>query len=265
MIIAERQSRLQDLIARQGMSDLDSLSDLLGVSQSTIRRDIEGLVQRGLVRRTHGGVIWLGDRDRAGGGGGGGGGGVGPYIFDQRLEENLDAKRRIARAAAALALPGQTILIDGGTTTYYLAQALVGRSLQLITNSLPIAQLFLNDEKVELILTGGLLYPRYGVFLGPGAESMLSTIHAKVLFLSVGGIHEGQLYNQNLLLVQAEKRMMEQAQQVVLLADHAKFGQQALVRLCKLNEIDVVVSDAALSADNRQAVQDAGCELIIAE
>ena len=255
MIIAERQSRLQDLIARLGMSDLDSLSETLGVSQSTIRRDVENLVQQGLVRRTHGGVVWLGERNGA----------IGPYVFDQRLEENIDAKRKIARAAARLALPGQTILIDGGTTAFYLAQALVGHSLQLVTNSLPIANLFLNDEKVELILTGGLLYPRYGVFLGPGAESMLSSIHAKLLFLSVGGIFEGQLYNQNLLLVQAEKRMMEQAQQVVLLADHAKFGQQALVRLCELKDIDIVVSDAAISPENRQAVRDAGCELIIAE
>jgi DeoR/GlpR family transcriptional regulator of sugar metabolism len=255
MIIAERQSRLQDLIARQGMSDLDSLSETLGVSQSTIRRDVENLVQRGLVRRTHGGVIWLGDRSGA----------IGPYVFDQRLEENIEAKRKIARTAAKLALPGQTILIDGGTTAYYLAQALVGHSLQLVTNSLPIAQLFLNDEKVELILTGGLLYPRYGVFLGPGAESMLSTIHAKILFLSVGGIFEGSLYNQNLLLVQAERRMMEQAQQVVLLADNAKFGQQALVKLGELKEIDIVVSDAGIDADSRHAVREAGCELIVAE
>ena len=128
----------------------------------------------------------------------------------------------------------------------------------------PIAQLFLNDENVELILTGGLLYPRYGVFLGPGAESMLATIHAKVLFLRVAGIHQSHLYNQNLLLVQSERRMMEQAQQVVLLADHAKFGQQALARLGELGEIDVVVSDSGLQEDDRQAVREAGCQLIVA-
>jgi len=255
MLIEERQSRLQDLIARQGMSDLDSLSEALGVSQSTIRRDVENLVTRGLVRRTHGGVIWLGDRTNA----------IGPYVFDQRLGDHVDSKRRIALAAAKLVQPGQTILIDGGTTTYYMAEALIGQSLQLVTNSLPIAQLFLNDEKVELILTGGLLYPRYGVFLGPGAESMLATIHAQTLFLSVAGVLDGQLYNQNLLLVHAEREMMKQAQKVVLLADHTKYGQQALVRLCELSEIDVVVCDSALDEAHRKAVRDAGCELILAE
>jgi len=236
------------------MCDLDSLARTLNVSQSTVRRDVELMAEKGLARRTHGGVIWLGERTGA----------ARSYVFDQRLEDHLDAKRQIALAAAKLVQPGQTVLIDGGTTTYYLAEALAGRSLQLVTNSLPIAQIFLNDDKVEVILTGGLLYPRYGVFLGPGAESMLATIHASMLFLSVAGVHESHLYNQNLLLVHSERKMMEQAQQIILLADHDKFGQQALVRLCELKDIDIVVTDAGLSAADQQAVRDAGCELIVA-
>src|SRR5688572_11629869 len=212
MIIAERQSRLRDLLARRGMSDLDSLSSELNVSQSTIRRDVELLVRSGLVKRTHGGVIWIGD----GAGSGPNANGARPYAFDQRMGYQVEAKRQIARAAARLVRPGQTILVDGGTTTFYLAEALLGQSLQLVTNSLPIANLFLNDENVELILVGGLLYPRYGVLLGPMAETEIGTIHAQTLFISVAGVHDGSLYNQNLLLVQTERRMIEQAQQVVL-------------------------------------------------
>jgi DeoR/GlpR family transcriptional regulator of sugar metabolism len=157
------------------------------------------------------------------------------------------------------------VLIDGGTTTFYLAQELLGQPLQLVTNSLPIANLFLNDDNVELILTGGLMYPRYGVLLGPTAENILSTIHTKTLFLSVAGIHNGGLYNQNLLLVQSERRMMEQAQEVVLLADSSKFGQQALARLGELSEIDTVVTDSGISNEHRRAVEGAGCQLIVAE
>jgi DeoR family ulaG and ulaABCDEF operon transcriptional repressor len=96
------------------------------------------------------------------------------------------------------------------------------------------------------------------------AENMLSAIHPKSMFLSVAGIHDGALYNQNLLLVEAEKKMMEQAQEVILLADSSKFGQQALVRLCGLNEVDVVVSDAEISNEHRRQIEDAGCQLIIA-
>ncbi len=254
MIIAERQSRLQELLARRGISDLDTLAKELNVSNSTVRRDVDLLVQRGLVSRTHGGVIWTGDKN----------GSQRPYAFDQRTEFRADAKRAIARAARQLIQSGQTVLIDGGTTTFYLAQELLGLQIQLVTNSLPIATLFANDEHIELIVTGGLMYPRYGVLLGPMAENMLSTIHPKSMFLSVAGIHDGILYNQNLLLVEAEKKMMEQAQEVILLADSSKFGQQALVRLCNLSEIDTIVTDAEISKEDRKQVEDAGCQLIVA-
>jgi DeoR family transcriptional regulator, fructose operon transcriptional repressor len=258
MLIAERQAKLKDLLGRRGMSDLDTLAGELGVSQSTIRRDVELLEQAGFVERTHGGVIWLGERaeritNQAR-----------PYAFDQRTHFKADIKKQIASAARELVDPGQTIIIDGGTTTYYFAQELMGRSLQLITNSLPIANLFTNDENVELILTGGLVYPRSGVLLGPAAESTLSAVHAKTMFFSVAGIQGGVLYNQNLLLVQSELRMMAQAQQIILLADAAKFDSQALALLCRLEEVDIVVSDAALPEHHRDSIRAAGCELVIA-
>jgi DeoR/GlpR family transcriptional regulator of sugar metabolism len=258
MLIAQRQSRLRELLAQRRIMPLDSLWRELGVSPSTVRRDVEALELQGLVQRTHGGVIWVGDRTI-------------PetqarfYAFNQRMGHQQDAKKKIARAAVALVPSGQTILLDGGTTTFYLAQQLHGHSLQIVTNSLPIANLFNEDDQVELIITGGLMSPRYGVMLGPTAENFLSTIHASRMFLSSAGIFDGALYNQNLLLVTAEQRMMEQSQQVVLLADGEKFGQQALARLCELSEIDIVVSDSSLAEEHRKAILDAGCELIVAE
>jgi DeoR/GlpR family transcriptional regulator of sugar metabolism len=257
MLIAERQNLLQELIAQRGMSDLDSLAAELKVSQSTVRRDVELLEQRGLVKRTHGGVIWTGGApDKS------------PtrlYAFDQRMSYEVEAKRQIARAAKKLLSPGETVLIDGGTTTFYLAQELLGTPLQLVTNSLPIANLFINEEAVEVVLTGGLIYPRYGVLLGPMMEHTLETIHTKTLVMSVAGIHDGILYNQNQLLVQAERRMLAQSQRAVLLLDSGKFGQQALARVCELSEIDIVVTDAAITADQKREILAAGCELVIAD
>jgi len=256
LLIPERQSRLQQLLAQRGIADLETLAGELGVSSSTVRRDVEGLEQKGLVKRTHGGVIWIGD---------GKGSGTRPYAFDQRMGYREGAKVAIAKAARSLVTPGQTVLIDGGTTTFYLARELLGQPLQLVTNSLPIANLFLNDDHVELILTGGLMYPRYGVLLGPTTEQMLSTVHTKTLFLSVAGVHNKALYNQNLLLVQSERRMMEQAQEVVLLADSSKFGQQALSRLGELSEVDVVVTDSGIGEGHRREIEGAGCRLVVAE
>ncbi len=140
-------------------------------------------------------------------------------------------------------------------------------AMQVVTNSLPIANLFINDERVELIVTGGLLYPRYGVLLGPTAENIISTIHTKSLFLSVAGIYEGALYNQNLLLVQSERKMMEQSQQVVLLADSGKFGQQARKparcargdRCCRLR---LGACPGSPSADSRRRLPTDPCPLV---
>src|SRR5690349_970838 len=138
MLIEERQARLQTLLAQRGMSDLETLCAELSVSQSTVRRDLDAMESQGLVRRTHGGVIWVGDRNNS----------TRPYAFDQRMAVQIDAKRKIARAAAKLVGDGQTILLDGGTTTFHLAEELLGRSLQIVTNSLPIANRFINDERV---------------------------------------------------------------------------------------------------------------------
>lgn len=256
MLIVERQARLQELIARRNITDLDALAQELGVSQSTVRRDVEALEKQGFVRRTHGGVMWVNERSTTS---------VTPYVFDQRMSESFDAKRKIARRAAALVEANQTILLDGGTTTYLLAQELLGRPLQVVTNSLPIATVLQNSPDVELILSGGVLNPRYGVLLGPIADHALASLHTSILFMGAAGVNEGSLFNQNLLLVQAQRRMMEQSQRAILLVDSSKFGQQTLARLCSLDEIDVVVSDPGLTPEHQSKVRAAGCELIIAD
>lgn len=237
------------------MADVDTLATELRVSPSTVRRDLDRLEEERLISRTHGGAIWIGDRD----------GGTRPYAFDQRVDFEAAAKQQLAAAAAELVKPGETILLDGGTTTFHLARQLVGRSLQIITNSLPIADVFVNDENVELFVTGGVLYPRYGVLLGPIADRALQDVHANTLFMSVAGIRDGSMYNQNLLLVEAERRMIRQAQRVVLVADATKFGQTALARLGPIDEVDVVVTDSRLSVATVDELKALGCSVILVQ
>lgn len=255
MLAVDRHEKILAILRQRRSITLDALSEAIGVSASTVRRDLEQLEPAGEVQRTHGGAIYVGDRAVTGR----------PYAFDQRLNYNTDAKRKIAKAARDLVSPGQTILIDGGTTTFYFAQELAGLPLQIVTNSLPIAHHYHNDENVEMILTGGLAYPRYGVVLGPMAEQTIGLIHTQTLFIAVAGVHGGHLYNQNQLLVQAEQQMIRQSQQVVLLCDSAKFGQQALSKLCPLSEVDVVVTDTAPTAADRKMIEAAGCRLIVAD
>jgi DeoR/GlpR family transcriptional regulator of sugar metabolism len=195
MLIPERQSRLRELLARRGMSDLDSLAAELRVSQSTVRRDVEAARAARLVQRTHGGVIWVGDADAPG---------ARPTRSTSAWATS-SSQARHRQAARAARPPGETILIDGGTTTFYLAEELLGQPLQIVTNSLPIANLFTNDERRADPHRRRHL-PALRRAARPDRRSGLATIHTQTMFFSVAGVHDGSLYNQNLLLVQSERR-----------------------------------------------------------
>src|SRR5262249_59301875 len=120
---------------------------------------------------------------------------------------------------------------DGGAAAVEVARLLVGRSLQIVTNSLPIANLFANRHETDLVILGGYVYPRTGVALGPLTVRMLPDIHVHQAILSVGGITAKGLFNSNLLLVETERQMMRCADEVVVVADHTKIGRQALAFL----------------------------------
>ena len=158
-------------------------------------------------------------------------------------------KRAIGQAAAALLEDGDTVLLDGGTTTLEVARALVGRRVQVVTNSLPIAQLLASSQQTDLILIGGYVYPRTGVALGPLAIATMQAIRVRKAILGAGGIVAEGIYNSNSLLVETERQMMSCGQEIMIVADHTKFGRLALARLCGLEEVDQVVVDSG--ADRR--------------
>jgi DeoR/GlpR family transcriptional regulator of sugar metabolism len=161
--------------------------------------------------------------------------------------------------------PGETVLLDGGTTTLEVAKQLVGKSLQVVTNSLPILNVLVNQPDIELIMIGGYLYPKTGVALGPLAVAALDNIHARRLVMSVGGITEAGLFNSNALLVESERRMMDAADEVIVVTDSGKLGRSALAHLCPLDAVDRLVVDSGITAEWKTIVQDAGIELIVVE
>src|SRR5207302_11146459 len=164
----------------------------------------------------------------------------------------IEEKRLIARAAVARIREGDAILLDGGTTTLEVARLLVGRSLQIVTNSLPIAHLFANSRETDLVFLGGYVYPKTGVALGPLTVRMMEDIHVHQTILSVGGITAKGLFNSNLLLAETERQMMRCADQVVVVADHTKIGRQALAFLCELSEVGTVIVDQELTPAERE-------------
>lgn len=251
MLVAERRQIVLNLVSRKGVIALEDLAREINVSQSTLRRDLNYLHGQGVLKRTHGGAIYLGD-------------GSGLPALEERMGRQIDEKRAIGRAAAARIRAGDAILLDGGTTTLEVARLLVGRPLQIVTNSLPIANLFASDRETDLVMLGGYVYPKTGVALGPLTVRMMDDIHVQQAILSCGGMTAKGLFNSNLLLVETERRMIRCANEVVVVADHTKIGRQALAFLCDLPAIDTLIVDAGIRDEQRRLVEEAGVRLIVA-
>jgi DeoR family transcriptional regulator, fructose operon transcriptional repressor len=252
VLVAERRQRVLELVHRKGVMALDDIAREIDVSQSTLRRDLNYWHQQGVLKRTHGGAIYLGD-------------GSSLPALEERTGRQAEEKRAIARAAAERIRDGDALLLDGGTTTLEVARLLVGRPLQIVTNSLPIANLFASDRETDLVVLGGYVYPKTGVALGPMTVKAMEDIHVQQAILSCGGITAKGLFNSNLLLVETERRMLRCADEVVVVADHTKIGRRALAFLCELQAIDTLIVDAGLGAEQRRLVEDAGVRLLAAD
>jgi DeoR family transcriptional regulator, fructose operon transcriptional repressor len=247
----ERRTRLLEIVRGRGFASLLDLARQLEVSESTVRRDLEALEDTGAIQRTHGGVFYTGPSPKL-------------SHFDIRQQSNWSRKRKIALAASRLIEDGDTILLDGGSTTYELAQLLVGRPLQVVTNSLPVATLFTSSDSGDLVLIGGIVHTHTGVTLGPYANNMLASLNVRRAVISVAGVNDKGYYNSNALLVETEKAMMRAADEVIVVADSTKFGHASLAHLCSIGEIHTLVVDDEISSDWQQRLTETGVRLIIA-
>jgi len=249
MLIVERHECLIEILKQCRTAQLEELARQLDVSASTVRRDLESLEEQGLVQRTHGGVIYRGQTAHA------------SVSVAERMQESVCQKQAIGQVASTMIQPQMTVLLDGGSTVVYAARQITARPIQVVTSSLVVANLFADDDQVELLLVGGSLYPRSGVTIGPIATGTLADLHADLLLFSLAGVFDDEAFNANLAMAQVEQVMMQQAAQSVLLMDSSKFGRKSLARVCGLSELDRIISDSDLTQDWRDRL---GEQLIIA-
>ncbi|MCA9117466.1 MAG: DeoR/GlpR transcriptional regulator [Planctomycetaceae bacterium] len=250
MLVDQRRERILQVIEHNGFVSMQDLAELVEASESTVRRDLEFLDGQGQIRRTRGGAAYVGES---------------LTTFDDRSGHALREKQAIGRAAAEFLEAGDTVLLDGGTTTLEVARQLSARPLQVVTNSLPIASLLAVQSQIELLLIGGYVYPRTGVALGPMAAASLETVHVRKMIVSVGGITAKGLFNSNALLVETERRMFDAAEEVIVVSDSSKFGHSALAHLCELGAVDRLVTDSGISPAWQDVVREAGVELTIVD
>ena len=252
MTAEERQHRIEEYLQKVEFASLEELAQMFEASVSTVRRDVTALEATGIAKRTHGGArLTAPSRSDE-------------FIFSARDTHQLDEKEAIGRACGELIQPNQTVIVDAGTTCFHVARHLEAKTPHIITNSLPVANHFSAAHKLEVVVSGGVIYPRLGVLVGPLAVAAFEQVHADVAVMSCGGISPAGVTNSHGLLIDIQRAMMQAARRIVLCVDHTKFGRQSISRLCALDAIDTLVSDQAPPPEMLLALEQAGVEVILA-
>src|SRR5213083_111863 len=246
-----RQNRIESYLQKVEVASLEELAKHVNASPSTVRRDLTLLEAGGNVQRTHGGARLVNPRSDE-------------FAFSARDTHQLAEKEAIGRACAELVLPNQSVIIDAGTTVYHVARYLESKSPQIITNSLPVANLFASANRLEVVVSGGVIYPRLGVLVGPIAVEAFSKIHADVAIMSAGGISLEGITNSHGLLIDIQRAMINAAQKVIFCFDHTKLGRQSVSPLCDLDSVDTIVTDHGAPADLISELRERELEVIVA-
>ncbi|WP_181699112.1 DeoR/GlpR family DNA-binding transcription regulator [Chthonobacter albigriseus] len=249
----KRHEEILRIVREEGTSTVAKLAERLGVSLETIRRDVQPLADRGALVKMHGAVA-LPDK-------------VGEAPFDRRMREMAQEKRQIAKRVAELVVDGDTLILDTGTTTSFVARALVEkRELTVVTNSPDIARTMGAIPGNIVHLAGGRVHPDNGATFGVAAIDFVRQFRVHHAIITVGGMHAGSGIT-DYALEEAEfaRAVLASGERRMVVTDHTKFGRHALARVCGLDGVDCVVTDRAPQPDLLAALEAAAVEVILPE
>ena len=247
----ERQHRISEFLNKAEFASLEEIARHVEASISTVRRDLTLLETLGTVRRTHGGARVVVPRSDE-------------FAFSARDTHQLAEKEAIGRACADLIPANQSVILDAGTTVFHVARYLESKAPQIVTNSLPVANLFASANRLEVVLSGGVIYPRLGVLVGPLAVEAFRKIHADIAVMSAGGISLDGITNSHGLLIDIQRAMIQAAQKVIFCFDSTKFGRRSVLPLCDLDSVDIIVTDAGAPADLVLELRKCEIEVVVA-
>ncbi len=249
---SKRHSEILRLLNDEGTITIADLAEKLGVSLETVRRDVKPLTANGSILKMHGAIGLPAV--------------VGEAPFERRMRENADAKRVIARAVAATIRDGDSVMLDTGTTTSYLARELLGhRRLTVVTNSSDIARTLATINGNKVYMAGGELRSDSGAAFGVSAIEFVSRFAVTHAVITAGAIDVANgVMDYNLEEAEFARMVLSRGQRAVVVTDHTKFGRQGLVQVCALAGIGELVTDRAPPADLAEALAAAGAELTVA-
>ena len=247
-----RHAVILNTLAQQGSCTVAGLADQLAVSDETIRRDIIVMANKGLLERVHGGAV-LPDLLRE-------------PDFQKRLNHNAEAKKAIARAAANQVRNGDSLMLDTGSTTTYVARALVNHSdLMVVTNCTDIARTLATRNRNKVYLAGGEFRADDGAIFGPSAIGFVEQFQVRTAILSIGAIQLSDGF-MDFHLAEAEfsRAVLNRAKHVMIVADHSKFAVQASVRVCGFNAVDSLITDRPPPLPVAKRLDEAGVMVTVA-
>lgn len=252
MLAANRHEEIIRLIHKDRFVKVSQLSKLFGVSEETIRRDLDKLEKDGLLKKLHGGAVPVDITNIDN---------IKP--IKERIEENIDEKTLIARTAYSLIEDGDTLIFDNGSTILQLAKVLEDKNITVITNDISIAYELAQKENVSLIVTGGSLKPNSFSIVGPECERSLSSFNVNKAIISTSGIKLQQgLTTSNNTDAFIKKKMINCADTVICLADHSKFGKAALVSFAELSDIDIIITDRPVDSSYEKVFSEMNVSLV---
>ncbi|MET7612332.1 DeoR/GlpR family DNA-binding transcription regulator [Streptomyces seoulensis] len=261
LLAEQRRALIVDEVRRRGGVRVNELTRQLGVSDMTVRRDLDALARQGVLEKVHGGAVPVVEASTHEPG------------FEAKSGLEPTAKEEIARAASRLVAPGSAIALSGGTTTYTLARQLLEvPDLTVVTNSVRVADVFHTAQRTTgrrpgaatVVLTGGVRTPSDSL-VGPVADRAIAALHFDLLFLGVHGISaEAGLSTPNLAEAETNRQLVRSARRVVVVADHTKWGTVGLSSFAALDEVDTLVTDGGLPAEARTEISERLRRLVVA-
>ena len=259
MHATEREEAILAALRPTGFVTYRDLEASLDASPATIRRDLARLEAQAKLHRVHGGAKASTMQDTSENGHLG----LKGTPFDKSLAKNLAAKRAIGKAAAALCEPGEGIIIDGGTTTYQMCDHLTGLGLQVLTNSLHIVNALLPQEGTQVLVPSGTIFREQNIILAPGGEGGIPDFHARKLFIGAATVSPKGIFQADTILVSSQRRLLDLADEIILLVDRSKLNSSSGAIVCGLDRIDRLIVDGKADRTELDALRHAGLQTII--
>lgn len=252
----ERHRIILSAVQDRAVVTVVDLCNLTGASEATIRRDISALHMQQKVRRVRGGVESIHPPHFVG---------LAGRTFAVNETLRIKEKRAIARAAVDLCDDGDPIIINGGTTTFQMVHPLATRRCQVFTNSFPIAEHLLKHSKNTVMVSGGAIYREQNIILSPFENDVTRNFYARRMFMGAQGVGPLGLMEADPLLIQAEAKLIGQADELVVLVDSSKFEQRSSLVLCGLDRISTLITDEGISDKAAAMLDAADVKLIVAQ